>query len=492
MAQYTGFLTNLIWVNILLAIFVVFFDKKSPQSTLMWVMVLYFLPIFGFILYLFFGLDTRKNKLFSLKEYQDRFLKMQSHKQMKKIVNDSYRFEDLESEEYKDLIRMNLIMDESFYTEDNSVTLYNWGEELFEQLFDDLERASKSIDLQSYIFKNDALGKKILEILTRKAKEGVEVRLLVDSLGARYLRKKHLKPLEDAGGKVAMFFKSFFRIINFRINYRNHRKIIIIDNQISYVGGYNIGDEYIGRDKKFGPWRDSHLRITGSGVFGLKIRFTKDWSYASGEDPEFLDEFYIDMATVDTAMVPVDKVTHDVAMQIITSGPDTSLPNIKNAMFKMIGSARKEIFIQTPYFVPDQSIMEALKTALISGVDVHIMIPSRKDHPFVFWANLNNCGELLKHGAKIYYYNKGFIHSKVLIVDDFLSTVGSANLDNRSFHLNFEVNCVMYDKAMNRRLKEQFYIDVKDSYLLTEELYESRTRKAKALESISRLLSPIL
>lgn len=419
--------------------------------------------------------------MFKLKEEQDEFIKGISLLQLDYINKGKFNYTNFESKKYNDLIQMNLALDEAFYTEDNEVVIFNDGQEKFDNLIKDIRNAKKRIDFQYYILKPDELGMTIIKELEKKLDEGVEVRLLYDGLGGRKIKRRHLKDFISKGGKVAVFFKSLIPVINIRINYRNHRKIVIIDDEIGYIGGFNIGDEYLGKSKKFGYWRDTHIKINGPAISGLKLRFIKDWYYASKEPLEEFIDFDIPENTKGTSGV-----------QILTSGPDTANPNVKNAIFKMINDAKKDIYIQTPYFIPDDSVMEALKTAILSGIRVHIMIPSFGDHPLVYWANLSYVGELLDFGANIYHYEKGFLHSKVVIIDDYVSTAGSANIDNRSFFLNFEATAIIYDFQKNRELTDQFYIDISNSKKLTKEDYKNRGNMTKIKESVSRLFSPIL
>ncbi|MDO5717988.1 MAG: cardiolipin synthase [Tissierellia bacterium] len=470
------------WINILFALLVVFLGRhKNPKSTLMWVMVLTFLPGLGIILYLLLGQDYRKRKMFELKEEQDEFINHIALFQADFISKGKFFFNNEKTKDYYDLIKMNLEVDESFYTHDNEIDIFYWGRDKFESLLNDIENAEKSIDIQYYIFRNDGIGRRIIRALERKAKEGVAVRFLYDGVGGRGLKKKDFSQLIKNGGEVNVFFPGLIRHLNIKLNYRNHRKIIVIDNKIGYVGGFNVGDDYLGLFKNIGPWRDTHLRIRGSGVLGLKFRFLKDWQYASAtglESEEILSGSY--------------NPDGNSGVQIITSGPDTQFENIKNTFFKMITSAKKEVYIQTPYFVPDEAIMDALKTAIISGIDVNIMIPGNPDHPFVYWASLSYLGEILRAGGNVYLYKNGFLHCKAVIIDDYISTVGSANMDIRSFNLNFEVNAVVYDEMVNSSLKNQFKEDIKFSEEMTLEDYDSRGKIVKIKESFSRLLSPIL
>ena len=256
----------------------------------------------------------------------------------------------------------------------------------------------------------------------------------------------------------------------------------MIDGRIGYIGGFNVGDEYLGLSKKFGYWRDTHLRIEGSSVHPLQTRFLLDWNQASIRNRVHYSERYF----------PAIPTKGDTAIQIVSSGPDTEWANIKNGYIKLISSAKKHIYIQTPYFIPDESFLDAVKIAALSGIDVRIMIPNKPDHMFVYWATYSYVGVLLDVGAKIYIYDKGFIHAKMVVVDDEAASVGTANIDNRSFTLNFEVNTFIYDIEVSHSLSEIFERDMLDSYELTKALYAERSLWIKFKESVSRLLSPIL
>ena len=333
MNSYINILLNNWWINILLAMIIIFFDRRDPKSTLIWVMSLIFLPYLGFILYLFLGGDYRKFKKFKLKAEEDRYIREASSLQSKKINEDLSFFENKESQKYKSLIELSLALDEAFYTENNDIKFFYFGKDKFKSFIEDIKNAKKSIDLEYYIFKHDNIGKYIIKILEKKAKEGVKVRILYDAVGSRRLHRYHFKELLKNGGKVCSFFPSFLKVVNFRLNYRNHRKLAIIDDKIGYIGGINIGDEYLGLSKKFGVWRDTHARIEGESVLGMKLRFLKDWHYASKEEVEGLESFDFNMS-----------YKGYIGIQIITAGPDTKYDNIKNIMFNMITGAKKEIF----------------------------------------------------------------------------------------------------------------------------------------------------
>lgn len=468
------------YLNLVFALLIIFFERRNPSATWAWLMVLILIPGIGFMLYLLLGQNLSRRKMFILKTEEDRF-----HKELllqgKQLSEDTLEFHDKEMIHYKDMVYMHLINSQSVFTQDNSVKVYIDGHHKFDDLFELIENATDHIHMVYYIIKNDKLGNKLIDALTKKASEGVEVRFLYDGMGGIRLPRKFFNRLKRAGGKVAVFFPSFLPYINIRVNYRNHRKIAVIDGKEAFVGGFNIGDEYLGENKRFGYWRDTHLKIVGSAVHSLQQRFLLDWRYASNEKITFDPKYF-----------PTVNHEGDIGIQIVSSGPDSEWEQIKNGYIKMISSAKKSVYIQTPYFIPDESILEALKIASLSGVDVKIMIPSKPDHMFVYWASLSYIGELLKSGVRSYKYNKGFVHSKAIIVDGKISSVGTANMDVRSFRLNFEVNAFIYDSSVSEKLRTIFEDDISHCTEITHELYNSRPLIIKFKESISRLLSPVL
>ncbi|NLY45544.1 MAG: cardiolipin synthase [Tissierella sp.] len=481
MENYRLIFSNLLWINIILGMILVLFERRNPTTTWLWLMVLTFLPGIGFILYLFLGQDLSKKRIFKTKELEDDCFRNIALEQKDAIQNNDFYHKDPNFSRYEDLVKMFLMNSEAYFTQDNTVDLLFTGEEKFKSLFESIKKAENYIHIQYYIFKSDGIGTKVLDALTEKAKEGVEVKLLVDGMGGRNLSKKSLKALKDAGGEVSIFFPPFVPFISIRINYRNHRKICIVDGKEAYVGGFNIGDEYIGKSKKFGNWQDTHIKITGSAVSSLQWRFYLDWRFASKAELKACQSY-----------LPESEGSNNVGIQIVSSGPDSKWPSVKDGYLKMITNARDKVYIMTPYFIPDDSILEALRVAGLSGVDVRVMIPNKPDHPFVYWASLSYIGELLPAGVKFYTYEKGFLHSKVIVSDDFISSVGTANLDIRSFKLNFEVNAFIYDEGINIKLTERFFEDLNNCKEITDEVYYNRSNFVKLKESISRLLSPIL
>lgn len=471
----------LLW-NMLFAVVIVFFERKNPKSVWAWLLLLVFLPYIGFIFYLFLGQDLHKRKLFREKEVSDR-LRATVKKQEQQIKSKELVNSDPGLKEYTDLIMYNLETSNAILTNDNDIDFFFDGNEKFDALLRDMEKAERFIHMQYYIVKNDLLFQKIEPVLVKKAEEGVEVRILIDGMGGRFVPKRVWKRLRDKGIEVAIFFPALLGRFQPRINYRNHRKIVVIDNKIGYVGGFNVAKEYIDMDKKFGHWRDTHFRIRGSAVYGLQVRFLLDWNYASGQDlfqnRKLFDGY--ESGTVDFSKI-----------QIISSGPDNSLEQIRDNYLRLISGAKKRIYIQTPYFIPDEAIFQALLLATRSGVEVNLMIPSFPDHPFVYWATYSYMGELVMAGAKCYTYDKGFLHAKGLIADGQVFCYGTANMDIRSFELNFEVNAVVYDAVKAKKMEEVFVRDLSDCSLITAKSYEERGLYIRMKEQVSRLLSPLL
>lgn len=477
----TSVFSLVIIINMFLAFAVIFLEKKNPSSAWAWLMVLLFIPGFGFILYLLIGQSLNKSKMFQLKADEDAVARNLINEQKKQLKDKTIHLDDIEMLDYQSMMRMLLINDYGYITQDNSVKILIDGVEKFDNLIVDIQNAKKHVHMVYYIIKNDELSKRIILELTKKAKEGISVKFLYDALGGRTLTKHFFKDLIDAGGEVASFFPSVFKLINPRINYRNHRKIAVIDGHTGYIGGYNIGNEYLGFNKKFGYWRDTHLRLQGSCVYSLQIRFLLDWRYAVDQNILIKDNFF-----------PIHRGYGQKTIQIVSSGPDSKWEQIKNGYIALINNAKKSIYIQSPYFIPDDSVLEALKIACLSGLDVIIMIPDKADHPFVYWANRSYIWELLEAGARAYEYNNGFLHAKTIVVDNKVCSVGTANWDVRSFKLNFEVNAFIYDTAVASELSAIFKNDCTVSTEITLNDFASRSLKQKFNESISRLLSPVL
>ncbi|MGL4911289.1 MAG: cardiolipin synthase [Romboutsia sp.] len=476
-------------INFLVILNLIFREKRSIETTVAWILILSTIPALGFVLYASFGRGISKDNMFKIKEAEDKIIK-------NNILDTNAKLEyanqfDPNIVGHRDMIYALANSNNAHFTDNNTVDIYEESQEFFDYLLEELKLAKQYINIQFYIFKDDEIGNKILDILLEKAKEGVEVRLLYDAVGSRLFNDKSIANLKKNGIKVGSFFPSFMKIVNFNLNYRNHRKIVVIDGNVGFVGGNNVGDEYLGKDPKFGNWRDTHLRLTGDCVRDLNIRFILDWRYTTKENLE-LDKYFADDCCV--TLPTNSSTTNNVGIQIVSSGPDiTELDEIKYGYIKMIQGAKKYIYMQSPYFILDKTLTDTIKIACLSGIDVRIMIPSKPDHPFVYWASYSYAGELLKFGAKLYTYDENsFLHAKTVVMDDAICSIGTANMDIRSFELNFEVNAFMYSSEVAKKQRLIFENDMLNSKEVTLDLYNSRSTSVKIKESISRLLSPIL
>lgn len=478
-----SFLSVVIFIlNIFLAAALVFLERRDASSTWAWLLVLFFIPIAGFFIYLLLGRKLRKKTLFKWEGRSRVGIENLIAHQMNDLHDGNFLFRNSNSKKYKDLIYLHLRNNGAVLTQNNDVQIFNDGREKFDALLADIANAKHHIHIQYYIFRLDQLGNSLVNALTEKAKQGVKVRLLYDDIGSRTLSKRHFKEFISHGGEVEEFFPSILPLINPRMNYRNHRKIVVIDGAIGYIGGFNVGDEYLGLSRKFGYWRDTHLRVEGGALHPLQTRFIRDWNQASTRQDITYDESYFPLST--------EKGT--ASMQIVSSGPDEEWEQIKDGYMKLINMAEKYIYIQSPYFIPDASFYDAIRVAVLSGIDVRLMIPNKPDHPFVYWATYSYAGQLVRAGARVFIYDNGFLHTKMIVVDDKASTVGTANIDVRSFKLNFEVNAFLYDEEVSMELARLFEQDMELSTELTTKLYFERTKMIKTKESIARLLAPIL
>lgn len=489
-----GFIfSHMIWWNLLFSIIIVFFERRNPKSVWAWLLLMYFIPVLGFIFYLFLGLNIHNRKMFRIKEIEDR-LSRAIRKQEQQLRTKSVENIDEAISGYTDLIMYNLETSDAVLTDDNHVEIFTEGSAKFDALIKDLERAEHFIHLQYYIIKNDVLFNQIKEVLVKKVQQGVEVRILFDSMGCRTIRRGYWKKMNALGIMTAEFFPAFFGIFQMRMNYRNHRKIVVIDNKVAYVGGFNIGKEYVGLDDKFGHWRDTHLRITGGAVHALGLRFMMDWNYAAKENLLQKMQAADTHEDLNREVPDIPEGVHkgNCDIQIISSGPDNKTEQIRDNYLKLIHKAKESIYIQTPYFIPDEEILTALKIAVRSGIEVNIMIPCKPDHMFVYWATYSYIGELVMHGANCFTYDDGFLHSKGLIVDEKVFCYGTANMDIRSFALNFEVNAVVYDEEKAKEMVDIFKQDLKVCTRITRDMYASRKLQIRIKEQICRLFSPFL
>ncbi|MDD4566206.1 MAG: cardiolipin synthase [Eubacteriales bacterium] len=479
----SNIISVLFLVNIVIAFTIIFLERKNPSSTLAWIMILFLVPVVGIIFYFLFSQNIARQRIFRMSTHEESMINSSLEEQNTLINKGEFEFSNPESKKWQDMIRLHQTYSEAFLTQDNKISVLTDGRHKFDSLFSDIKNAKRMINIMYFIVKNDSMGRRLIDILTEKAREGIEVRFLIDAMGSRQISHKTLAKFKQAGGKYAFFFPPLIKDLNLKLNYRNHRKLVIIDGTIGYLGGFNVGNEYIGDKKKFGYWRDTHLRIIGSAVQDMNARFILDWRFASKEKV-LLSQAYFGQPSPETAGT--------TGIHIVSCGPESSKEEIKQGYLKMISSAKKNIYIQTPYFVPDASILEALKMAVLCGVDVKIMIPCKPDHMFVYWATYYYAGILIDHGARIYIYDDGFLHAKTICVDGEVASIGSANFDIRSFRLNFETNAFIYDASEVYKMEAIFETDMSSCHELTAKLYSERSVTIKFKESISRLLSDLL
>jgi len=473
---------HLLVINIVLSIIIIFFQRRNPAAVWTWLLVLYFIPILGFILYLVMGQNYRKERMFKMKDIEGE-LEYAVRKQEESICRNQMQFRDTQVERFQGLMLYNLNVADAVLTDNNDVRIYTDGNEKFDALLEEIEQAESYIHIQYYIIRNDEIWNRVEAALTKKVRQGVQVRVLFDSMGSRTMKVRNWKRVEKAGIETAEFFPALFGKLQLRMNYRNHRKIVVIDGRIGFLGGFNIGKEYVGEVKKFGYWRDTHLRIEGAAVTSLAVRFALDWNYAT-KDNLFLQDRLFE--------IPHYRFKGQEAIQIVSSGPDSKEQEIRNNYLKLINEAKDHIYIQTPYFIPDETILTALGMAAQTGIDVRIMIPCKPDHPFVYWASYSYIGEMVEAGAKCYTYENGFLHAKTLMIDGEACCCGTANMDIRSFQLNFEVNATLYSRAVSQEMEKKFIADLEQSTLIHKEVYRKRRMIVRLKEQISRLLSPIL
>lgn len=472
----------IIYVVILLLVCLrIIFETHSSTKTLAYLLFCILVPGIGIIFYLTFGINYWKTKLYSNKAKQDDNLL----KQLKKNIphySETIVAPEAAGTEHAELAYM-LIKDiKSPLTRYNKVKLLLNGEEKFPELISCLENAKHHIHLEYYIYEQDEIGSMIIELLIKKAKEGVEVRFIYDDFGSPTIKKKIERRMREAGIEIHPFSKVHFYLLANRINYRNHRKIVIIDGQTAFTGGINVSDKYINNKKEKLYWRDTHLRIDGPGVYYLQYLFLADWSFCCDTPPK-VDKHYF-------AEQVLQK--EDIYVQIVGSGPDSEQPAVLFSILQAIYLAKEEIIITTPYFIPGDNIMDALRIAASSGLSVKLLVPGKSDSRIVNSASKANYQDLLRAGVEIYLYQKGFVHAKTMVTDGKLSMVGTANMDYRSFDLNFEVNAIVYDEAFAEKLRTVFFEDIKHAKKINEKIWLNRPFYYKLADRIARLFSPAL
>ncbi|MDX8341333.1 cardiolipin synthase [Draconibacterium sp. IB214405] len=454
-------------------------EKRSPFKTAAWILVLILIPIFGMIFYLVFGQEYRKRKMFSRRGIKSlKELRRLSAEQLKNI--DQHKLisqAGLQSE--SQIIRLLLNNSDSLLTTGNVVHLLKDGQQTFDYIIKAIEKARHHIHMEYYIFANDKIGNKLKDLLIKKRKEGVEVRVIVDDVGSWGLTKRFFKELIANDVEIRPFMEVRFPRFTSRVNYRNHRKIIVIDGKVGFVGGLNIADRYIEGMKGLGHWRDTHLQLNGDAATTLQVIFAADWYFITKQN---LYGFRYFPPLSDAPGVPV---------QISASGPDYSWKSIEQGFFSAIAGAHKKVYLVTPYLMPPQELITALKTAALSQLDVRIIIPEKSDATISKWCSFSYVEELLEAGVRIYFYQNGFIHSKYLLVDDHISSVGTSNFDFRSFETNFEANAFIYQKEFADELEQHFLTDLKNCREIKYQEWHKRSLFFKVRESLAHIISPM-
>ncbi|WP_319479311.1 cardiolipin synthase [uncultured Draconibacterium sp.] len=454
-------------------------EKRSPFKTAAWILVLILIPIFGMIFYLVFGQEYRKRKMFSRRGIKSlKAMRRLSAEQLKNIEqNKLISLAGLQHQ--APLIRLLLNNSDSLLTTGNKLHLLVDGQQTFEAIIEAIEKARHHIHMEYYIFADDKIGNKIKDILIKKRKEGVEVRIIVDDVGSWGLTRKFFRELQANDVEIYPFMEVRFPRFTSRVNYRNHRKIIVIDGKTGFIGGINIADRYIEGMKGLGHWRDTHLQIGGDAATTLQVIFAADWYFITKQN---LYGYRYFPPLSDAPGVPV---------QVSASGPDYSWKSIEQGFFAAITTARKRIHIVTPYLMPPPELKMALKTAALSQVDVRIIIPEKSDASLSRWCSFSYVEELLEAGVRIYLYQKGFIHSKYLLVDDCISSIGTSNFDFRSFETNFEANAFIYQKEFTNELEEHFLSDLQYCREVRYREWRKRPLFDKVRESMAHIISPM-
>ncbi|MGQ8338070.1 cardiolipin synthase [Sunxiuqinia sp. A32] len=472
--------TGVYFLTVVVIAVVIVHENRNPVKTISWVLVLVLLPIAGIIFYLFFGQEYRKRKMFSRKGLKNlERLRKLTQEQLNRLPQNELNLNEALLDKHH-LMKLLLSSSNALLTNNNEVTILKNGREAFPAIFRALEEAKHHIHLEYYIVEDDQLGRQLHDILFRKAKQGVEVRFIYDDVGSWQLPRKYIRSLRSVGVKIDCFMKVRFPMLTSRANYRNHRKIVVVDGTVAFTGGLNIADRYLNGTKRLLHWRDTHVMLKGSAATSLQVIFMADWFFVSKEVLQG-SKYFKNLEQGGGKLV-----------QMVSSGPDSDWESIGQAYFSAIASAKERVYINTPYLIPTAEIIFAMKTAALGGIDIRILLPTKSDAITPKWSTDSYVEELLEAGVKIYFYKNGFNHGKFMIVDGVFSSVGTANFDFRSLETNFEVNAMIYDEETASILESQFLDDLESSEEVVLEEWRHRHWLRKTKESFARLLSPML
>ena len=464
---------TLLWVLVTVAVIHVVMDNRQPAKTMAWALIIFFLPLVGIVFYLFFGINHRRERLVNQRELDQ----LTKRSMLSFVEQQNLRISD----NHKQLVDLFINQNMSLPFKDNQVDIMTDGYAFFPELLKNISEARHHIHIDMYIMEDDALGNLIADALIDKAREGVMVRIIYDDVGCWRVRHGFFERMREEGIEIHAFLPVRFPTFTSKVNYRNHRKLIIIDGRVGYVGGMNFALRYANA-----AWRDTMLRLEGGIVYSLQRAFLVDWYFV--DRTLITDRAYYPPTPNAQQLTP-----NNCLAQLVTSGPTTLYPEIMQGYVRAITAAKRYIYIETPYFLPNEPVLFALKTAAVAGVDVCLLCPRHSDARFTEWASRSYLRELHEAGARIHLYTTGFLHSKLMVIDDALSTCGSTNVDFRSFENNVEANIFIYDEGTALRLKKVFLDDLSHSTALADVPSWVRPKFLQRLwESLTRLLSPLL
>lgn len=463
-------------LTILGVIATVLSENRNPLKASAWIFIVGLIPVLGLMAYIVFGQDQRR-----LHSISRRFYRRLMRRPQRLALPDHLLRRRQSNEAHQQLIQLLQANSNSPLLQLHSMEIYAWGSDMYEALFADLERAEEYIHLQAYIFGADTVLDRLTELLIRKASEGVTIRIIYDHLGSYDVPSSYWRSMRKAGIQVYAFMRVAFPLLSTTVNYRNHRKIVVIDGAIGYVGGMNFAQRYL-TGNELGRWRDTHFRITGVAVAGLQSSFLNDWYTVSRK-----------VVNMDRYFDPVSEASaYSPAIQFVQGGPFAHWRVLEQGIIYMISRANLSIAIQTPYFLPTENLNNALITAALAGVRVELMLPEHTDSRLTTYAANSYLEQLLEAGVQVYRYQVGFLHSKLLIIDEQLASIGSANMDFRSLEHNFEIAGIVYDAGIAKRLYQLFEQDKSACSLLSLEEWTQRKRSVRFAESVMRLFAPLL
>ena len=467
-------LTAVFYIYIIIStISVLLLENRNPVKSFSWLLVLVFLPVVGLVLYILLGQNYRKRKIISRKSIQ----------RITERPVASFDIDKLSSEHMdQHFIKLTGLLKKNSEAEGyayNKIEILSRGEDIFQSMFDAIRNAKNHIHIEFFIFEDDKLSNELRELLIKKSREGVRVRMIYDYVGSINLSSRYLHTLRYAGVYVRPFLPLRLRLRRSKINYRNHRKLVIVDGKIGFTGGINIADRYL-YGSKLGEWRDTVVRIEGAGVHGIQKLFLTDW-------------YFVERKLITAAKYfPEPQRYEENLVQLVSSGPDTDWQSIMQGIAAAIMAAEKYVYIHTPYFMPNELMSGCIQMAALSGTEIRLMIPEKSDAPLSDLSSSSYLGDMMEAGVRVFIYKKGFLHSKAIVLDDFVSIIGSTNMDDRSFDQNFEANAFIYDTQTALQLKELFMNDLNKCEELTYDAWNNRKRRQKLKESFARLFSPLM